>query len=447
MMQRKVLTILLVFTFIVSLFSLGACSQKSNESESNSTTQTQESAAENNKEKTDGKVNLTLAVNFAQTDVTTKNLQEIAANFEKENPNIHVNVSPLPDYEATMKTKMAANDLPDMWSTHGWSVMRYSGYLLPLQDQPWASKINPLIKPIITDKEGKIYVLPMDVDVAGIAFNKDVLDEAGVDIDSIQTWDDFKAACEKIKAKGKIPIYLGGSKDDWTVGNFFDWVAPSFLVTNENKNFREDLKNGKFDWNNYRPVVQLFIDFMKAGYFNKNANEGTWQEVGEALAKGDAGFAFFGNYVIGEAMKYNPDGNYGFMPLPAASEDDKPTVIVGERTAIGIWKDTKNKEEALRFLEYLAKPENINLVAKGNLTPTGLVGEGYKLDAGKLTPYFEKASEYRGFGYFDREYLPNGMWDSLCKTGTGILAGTMSIDDVITQLQADYQRLYQQQKQ
>lgn len=145
-------------------------------------------------------------------------------------------------------------------------------------------------------------------------------------------------------------------------------------------------------------------------------------------------------------MKYNPNGNYGFMPLPAAYKDGERTVIVGERTAIGVWKDSKYKNEALKFLEYLAKPENINLVAKGNMTPTGLVGDGYKLDAGKLSPYFENAAKYKGFGYFDREYLPNGMWDSLCKTGTGMLAGTMSIDQVIAQLKADYQRLYQQQK-
>lgn len=279
MLKKRFLSMTIIILMILLLYLTGC---------GNSSTTTEKA----NAEKTNGSITLTLAVNFPETDVTTQNLKTIAKNFEQENPNIRVNVTSLPDYEATMKTKMAANDLPDMWTTHGWSVMRYSGYLLPLQDQPWASKINPLIKPIITDKEGKIYVLPMDVDVAGIAFNKDVLDKAGVDPDSIKTWDDFKVACDKIKAIGKIPVYLGGSKDDWTVGNFFDWVAPSFLVTDDNHNFRKELKDGTFDWNNYRPVAQLFVDFIKAGYFNKNANEGTWQEVGEALAKGEAGFAF-----------------------------------------------------------------------------------------------------------------------------------------------------------
>jgi raffinose/stachyose/melibiose transport system substrate-binding protein len=390
------------------------------------------------------KVTLNFAVNFPQTDVTFKNLQTIAANFEKENPNIHVEVTSPADYETTMKTKMAANDLPDIWATHGWSVARYSEYLMPLTDQPWIKDLNPLIKPVITNNKGQIFVLPMDVDVAGIAYNKDVLDQAGVDPSTINTWDDFKAACEKIKAKGKIPVYLGGAKDDWTVGNFFDWVAPSFLTTNDSNNFRTQLKDGSFDWNNYKPVAQMYVDFVKNGYFNKNANEGTWPEVGEQLAKGNAAFGFFGNYVISEALKYNANGNYGFMPVPAATSGDKPTLITGERSAFGIWKDTKYKNEALKFLAYLAKPENVNLVAAGNLTPTGLVGDGYKTQAGNLTSYFDKAKDYRGFGYFDREYLPNGMWDSLSKTGTGMLAGTMTVDQAIQKLKADYDKLRQQ---
>ena len=59
------------------------------------------------------------------------------------------------DYKATMKTKMASNDLPDIWITHGWSVMRYSEYLMPLQDEEWYDKIDESILGAITDEEGR----------------------------------------------------------------------------------------------------------------------------------------------------------------------------------------------------------------------------------------------------------------------------------------------------
>jgi raffinose/stachyose/melibiose transport system substrate-binding protein len=429
-MKRKFIKSTIAMMLATGMLILVGCSGNNGGNTSNSGNET-----------SGEKVKLSFAVNFTQTEVTYTNFEEIIADFENENPNIDIELANLPDYEATMKTKMAANDLPDLWTTHGWSVARYSEYLLPLTDQPWISQVDSLIKPVITDANDDIFVLPMDYDVAGVAFNKTVLDEAGVDPFAIKTWDDFKAACEKVKAIGKTPLYIGGAKDDWTVGNFFDWVAPSFLITNEAKNYRTELKDGSFDWNNYKPAAQLFADLIDAGYVNKNVAEGTWPEVGEQLAKGEAAFAFFGNYVISEAQKFNAEGDYGFIPVPAASADDEATVITGERTTVGVWKDSKHQAEALKFVEYLAQAENINKIAAGNLAPTGLTGEGYKSDTGNLAPYFENATNFRGFGYFDREYLPNGMWDSLCKTGTGIISNTMTMDDVVSKLKEDYDRL------
>ena len=58
----------------------------------------------------------------------------------KANPDIKVEFSaPGADYEKLMKIKMAANDMPDVFSTHGWAKVRYGDFLLDLRDQPWAS--------------------------------------------------------------------------------------------------------------------------------------------------------------------------------------------------------------------------------------------------------------------------------------------------------------------
>ncbi len=386
---------------------------------------------------------LTVNLNFPATDVTFSNIQSIAADFESANPGVQIDVVNPPDYENTLKMKMAANDLPDVWTTHGWSVIRYSEYLRSLNDRAWSGKINPAIKPVVTDPAGKIYVLPMDVDMAGVVFNKDVLDEAGVDPFALNTWTDFMGACEKVKGIGKIAVAIGGSSGDdrWTVGNFFDWIAPSFLISDERKNYQEALMNGTFDWSNWVPAAQLLLTFRDKGYLNPDYTQGTWQDVGKSIAAGKAAFGMFGNYLVGEAKKYNPDGRYGFMPVPAADAGDTPTLITGERTAIGVWKDGKALDLSLRFIDFLAQPKNINLVAKGNGIPTGLVGAGYKTDAGDLTPYFDKVQGYRAFPYFDRVYLPSGMWDTMCLTGTGLLAGTMNPQQAAQEMEKRYKAL------
>ena len=219
---------------------------------------------------------LTVALNFPQSDATFTEMKRLAQVYASENPGVTINVVSLPSYENTMKTKMAARDLPDLWSTHGWSVARYSEYLTPLDGEPWASKVNPLIKPVITDKAGKMYVLPLDVEVAGVAFNREVLDKAGVDPLAIKTWDDFKAACDKVKKLKKICVHIAGrATDSWTVGNFYDWVAPSFLITNDKANSRAQLKTGAFDWKTWRPVAKLLVDFRDAGYLNPDFTQGS----------------------------------------------------------------------------------------------------------------------------------------------------------------------------
>lgn len=421
----KITVLLIVNLLMINLFG---CS-KSNNNDSSS------------RETSEKKVILNMQVSFLATESIMPVLKDIADNFNKENPNIEVQVSSLPDYEGTMKIKMATNDLPDIFTTHGWSVARYSQYLIPLQNETWAKYLNPLLKPVVTNSKGELFVLPANVNVTGIVFNKDVLDESGVNPDIIKTWDDFKVACEKIKAKGKTPIELGGVKDDGTVGAFFDYTATSFLITNESKNYRSQLLDGTFDWKNYEPVYNLFNECNKAGYFNKDVKDGTLQGATEAFANGNSGFSFLGNSMLADVMKINPEGNYGFMPFPAATADDSPTIISGEDKAFGIWKDSKHKTEALKFLEYMAKPENINKIAETSLAPAGLVGDGYKTKIGKLSKYYDNLKNTRAFGFFDRTYLPNGMWDSMVDTGIAVLFGEMNADEVSEKLKADYDRL------
>src|SRR5690606_30913443 len=68
-----------------------------------------------------------------------KVIQQIVDEFEKENPDIDVELNfPGSQYENIMRVKMAANDLPDVFDTHGWAKIRYGKYLADLRDEEWA---------------------------------------------------------------------------------------------------------------------------------------------------------------------------------------------------------------------------------------------------------------------------------------------------------------------
>ncbi|WP_047758607.1 extracellular solute-binding protein, partial [Geobacillus sp. ZGt-1] len=76
--------------------------------------------------------------------------EEITKEFEKENPNIDVEVNfPGQEYENILKVKMAANDLPDVFDTHGWAQIRYGKYVADLSKESWASNLTDSMKPVL----------------------------------------------------------------------------------------------------------------------------------------------------------------------------------------------------------------------------------------------------------------------------------------------------------
>ncbi len=388
------------------------------------------------------KTELSLFLSMQATEPATLTFEELAAEYMKQNPGISVEVIVGGgDSEAMLKTKMAANDLPDMWTTHGWSLMRYSEYLEPMNNQPWAKDVGSMIRPAITGKDGKFYVLPMDVEVTGIPCNMTVLEKSGVDPDDIRTFDDLFAACEKIKQAGFIPMVLGG-KDIWPVGQYLLWAAFSEMVADENNSEIDNLVAGRFPEEKWVEVVEWMSRAKELGYFNVDVVTSSYNDSVQTYAQDKAAFIVTANYAVGEALTYNPNGSFGFIPIPAADENGEVLLMTGERAAVGVWKDSPRKAEALKFIAYLAQPENIARMATAGSNPTGLTTA--TSDTGMLKPFYEKYASVRTYPIFDRAYLPSGMWDTMCTTGSAVLSGSMTPEQAAEKAKGDFDKLYQQ---
>jgi len=385
----------------------------------------------------DKKVTLTVSTNVVGEQATV--LQDIANKFMTENPTIKVEFSaPGKDYENTMKVKMASKDMPDVFATHGWSKNRYGEYLADLSGEAWAADLDPSIKSSVTDESGKLYVLPMDQDKSGPVYNIDLLKEYGLEVP--KTYDEFLAAAEVIKTKsdGKVvAIHIGGA-DAWPIGQWFDFMATPMLISAE-QNSAQALLDGTFDWTKFDELPQMFKDFYDKGYFNKDILTSKYSDSAKAFAEGKAVFGFYGPYFIEEAKNINPNLNAGLMPIPSIQANDSPTFAGGEKTTWGVWKDSKNIEAAKKFVAYYAQAENISGLAKSNQLPPGL--SSVKIDAGELTAYYEQYKDTRVLPFFDRVYLPNGMWDVLCKNGQDILAGGIDARQYSENMKKEFERL------
>lgn len=341
-------------------------------------------------------------------------------------------------YEDQMKVRLASGDIPDLFSTHGWSLLRYSEFLKPLTDETWAADVNPALDSAMRDADGNIFAFPGETDVAGILYNKDVLDQIGVDPASITSWEAFDSAAESLAAQGTVPIYISG-KDQGSAGILADFLAADTFTEAEQTQMQE----GTFVDSAYALMLDKVHGWQQNGWFNPDYSSASRDDMARALADGTTGFEIAQNAILSNAFTYNPDANLGFIPLPPTLSDE-PYLVGGEGVdSFGVSKTSQNKEAALKFLDYLAQPENAAALAESTASAPGLLG--IDVDYGNLTDSF---TAYVVDGnvpvkpYFDRVFLPNGMWNTMVVTTDSVITGQATVDQAVDQVRTQFETLF-----
>ena len=365
---------------------------------------------------------------------------EVTAKFAAANPDIKVDVLPSGiSYESDMKVRLAANNVPDIIATHGWSLLRYSEFLEPLQNEPWAANFNPALDSAMKNADGEFFAFPVDTDVAGIIYNGDVLAAAGIDPANIKTWSQFGAAAAAVKATGVSPITVSG-KDGGPAGNVADWMASGAYTEAQ----LAELTAGTFVDGPYSDLLSMVSDWREADYFNPDYSSATADDMARALANDQTAFVFSQNAVANDALQYSPDANLGFIPVPSATSST-PQLIGGEMNAYGISKTSKNMAGAKAYIAFLAEPENAEVLAEAAGNLPGLTNATAAL--GALQPSFDAyvaSGDYPLVPYFDRVYLPNGMWNTMVTTTDSVITGQSDVAGAVRQMGSDFASLWAQ---
>lgn len=157
---------------------------------------------------TGGPVTITYGI-WAGTQ--TPAMKEIAAAFEKENPNIKVKVqeSPWPQFWSTLQTGAAGGTAPDAFWMLAQQIKPYAagGQLLDISDAVKKQNVDLANYPkavldLYDQGDGKLYGLPKDVDTNAVWFNKAMFDKAGVKYPAANwTWADFRSTAKKLTDK------------------------------------------------------------------------------------------------------------------------------------------------------------------------------------------------------------------------------------------------------
>lgn len=298
----------------------------------------------------------TLVINSDQADPAPKAaFAQVVKDFEAANPDITVKMNTF-DKEAykTAIRNWLATEPPDVVFWYAGNRMKQfvSKDLFEDVSDMWKDEgLNEKMstaQPAMTI-DGKQWGVPTTYYQWGVYYRKDIFAKLGIEIP--KTYEEYLAACAKIKEAGIAPVTIG-TKYLWTAAGWFDYMN---MRTN-GLQFHIDLMDGKVPYTDDR-VKATFANWMKMvepGYFIKDHATYSWQEALPFLLKGEAAMYLIGNFVTPQLG--DQEENVGFFQFPIID----PTKDVGEDApmdTVHIPAKAKNKADARKFLAYLASPD------------------------------------------------------------------------------------------
>lgn len=418
---NKLLTVLLSF----SVFAAG-CST--------------DSSSSGNSGRGNSKVTLSLYSSMTLEN-EKKAFKSVITDFEKKYPGINIDPNfPASEYEGILRVKMAANDMPDLFDTHGWAKIRYGEYVADLSKMNWVKNLDPALDPILKDDQGKVYAYPLNQAKDGITYNVNILKK--YKIEPPTTFGEFVEALEQVKEKSNgnvIPFWIPAG--DSGPGQYYDQFATPLLITDEERDYSKELLNGTFDWSHYNFLSEKLLEMQEKGLINKDVLNAKPSQGVRLMAQGKIAFAMMNGAFGPNTTELNPEVKVGVIPMPAIHEGDKPSFIGGERYTVAAWKDSKHLKEAKQFIQFISQPKYVKKLAEATSLPAGLTNADVN---NYYSKYYKKYSDIKVQPYFDRVYLPSGMWSVINKTGQELLSGMKTPKEVSQEMAKEYKRLRNQ---
>jgi ABC-type glycerol-3-phosphate transport system substrate-binding protein len=189
---------------------------------------------------------------------------------------------------------------------------------------------------------------------ATVWYNVQAYEDAGVE--PAETWDDFLASAETIKASG-LPAYSIGGAEGWTLTDLFE----NIYLRTAGQDMYEQLSRHEIPWTD-QSVKDALTEMAKIVGDVDNIVGGTQgalqsdftTSVSNVFAENPKGAVVIeGDFVPGVVESpLEPETGYNVFPFP--SINDSPPGVVGGGDLVIMFEDSP---AAQAFVEYLATPE------------------------------------------------------------------------------------------
>jgi ABC-type glycerol-3-phosphate transport system substrate-binding protein len=291
---------------------------------------------------------------------------KLVEKFQAANPNIKVEnrVFGTPDqYLPALQAAVAAGDVPEIFAPHTRALTYGTGGI--------SADVKPLLGDILGDffesanqeytLDDKQYAVGWMAQTFGMFYNPDIMAKAGVDAESIETWDDLIAAAPKFKAAGKYGVSISCNPGT----SAMDFFLPLLTQVADDPTFFLKLDQGLDGLTWEDPTVVKALELQK-----RIVDAGVFQP-GTTGTSGDQAPQIF--YTEKSAMLFNgswsPQGfvqnaskefvkKYKVMKNPAIATGAKHWTANQAGAGWAVSETSKNKDAAVTFLKFLYDQAN-----------------------------------------------------------------------------------------
>lgn len=282
--------------------------------------------------------------------------QEAVDRFMEENPDIAVEVTtiPYPEYQQRLLTAVQGGNAPDIATLDQIWVGAFAeagavADLTAMAEEAglardgffggaWDSSVV----------EGALYGIPFNVDVWQFSFyNAELLEAAGVDPESLTTFEGLRAAAEAMTGDGQFGVGLFGHRGEDTVT-----VVNSFIFSNGGAVLADDGSCAL----NEAPAVEALTYLQDLAQFAPdgilNASSGSMREL---FLNGSLAVEFWP--ALEQPTLQQSEIDWGFVN-GTAPEGMTPVGTFGGWN-LAIFETSENKEAAWKFIEFMTR-EDVN---------------------------------------------------------------------------------------
>jgi glucose/mannose transport system substrate-binding protein len=257
--------------------------------------------------------------------------------------------------KAVLQTRLAGGQPPDSWQVHaGREALSYvnAGQLEPLTKFFTEQGFDKNMPPFLLDQlkiNGEIYTVPVNIHRSNVMwYNIKLFKDNG--LEPPKTMDDFFTVAEAFKAKGILPIAVGGS-NKFEASHTFESVL---LATFGPEDYVKLWDGTTTMWDDPR-AAQAITTFGKLlGYSNTDRTALGWADAMQQVLDGKAAMTIMGDWAHGFALskgkKVNVD--YGWAPSPGTEGS-----FIWLSDSFGLAKGAPDPEQASAWLAICGSKE------------------------------------------------------------------------------------------